>query len=171
MALGGLTRQQRVVNLDVATASIVQDLELSTVSSGNVIEVLLIIGIHILAVRMLALKSIVSARNHTLCVLGPTVTQVEPLRSGQSHLDVLDLLRSDELLHLLELGQVSGLDMLDLASAKSRRSRLGVHGHEGTDVGNIQLKGCVSHQNLAFLEAIELTLKISRGGWSTSAGH
>jgi hypothetical protein len=69
------------------------------------------------------------------------------------------------------LRQVSGLDMLDLAGAKSRRSRLGVHGHEGTDVGNIQLKGCVRHQNLAFLEAIELTLKISRGGWSTSAGR
>lgn len=73
-AKGSLTGQVGVVVLDITAAGIVQDLQLSLIGLGDVTKILLIVGIHLLGVRFAL-----------------TVTQVVPVGSSQSDLQVLDL--------------------------------------------------------------------------------
>lgn len=116
-----LTGEVRVVVLHVAAAGLVQDLELGLVGLGDVTEVLLVGAVHVLGVG-----------------LALNVAQVVPVRSGQSDLQVLDLVSGDLAGKVLELVDIGAADVLDLACADDGLTRLVASLEEGSNVGSVR---------------------------------
>lgn len=115
-----LTSKVGVIELNVAAASIVQDLELILVGLGNIGEVLVVGSIDLLGVGLALL-----------------VTQVVPVGGGQGEFHILDLLRGYEAGQVLELVDIGAADVLDLARADHGLTGLVTGLKEGSNIGGI----------------------------------
>lgn len=98
-----LTRKVGIIDSDIATARIVEDLQLGLICLGNVGKVLVIVGVHVLGI-----------------CLSRLVAQVVPLRCRQGDLRLLDVLGWEELLQVVPLVDVGAADVPQLPHADDR---------------------------------------------------
>lgn len=115
-----LTSEVGIVELDVTAADVIQNLEFGLVGFGDVAEIVLVVGVYGLGVSF------------TL-----TVTQVVPIRSGKSDLEISNLVGWDLAGQVLELVDIGATHMLDLAGADDTLPGLVTSLQECSNVGGI----------------------------------
>ena len=118
--VGGLTGEIWVVDLDVAEAVVVKDLEFGLVSFGDVGEIFFVTRIDVFGIR-----------------LPLSVPHVVPFRRRHCEFAFLGLFFWYNTLQVIPLINVSASNMLDLAGADDAFGRLVTLLHEGRNVGHV----------------------------------
>jgi len=117
---GKLTSEIWVVDLDVAEAVIVEDLQLRLVCFGDIGKIFLVAGVDVFRERA------------TL-----SVSHVIPLRRRQRHLALVDSLFGYDALEIIPLVDVGAADVFDFAGADDAFAGLVAGFGGGGDVGHV----------------------------------
>lgn len=115
-----LTSQVGVVELHVAAAGVIQDLQLGLVGLGDITEVVLIVGVHGLGVG-----------------LALAVAEVVPVGGGEGDLQVANLLSWHLAGEVLELVDVGATNVLDLTRTDDTLTGLVAGLEECRNIGGI----------------------------------